>query len=71
MSVEESNRLARIARIYVLAVDTFADEQKARRWLRKPLRQFANRSPMDMLVTETGTHQVEDLLGRISHGLAA
>ncbi len=71
MSVEESNRLARIARICTLAVETFGDEESARRWLGKPLRRFANRSPMDMLVTETGTHEVEDLLGRISHGQAA
>ncbi len=34
LSLEESNRISRVARIYALAVDTFGDDQKARRWLR-------------------------------------
>jgi putative toxin-antitoxin system antitoxin component (TIGR02293 family) len=71
LSIEESNRLVRLARVYALATDTFAEEESVRHWLREPLRQFINRSPMEMLLTQTGTYLVEELLGRISHGLAA
>ncbi len=71
LSMEESNRVARVARIYALALETFGDENKARRWLRRPLTQFRDRAPMAMLETDLGAHQVEVLLGRIGHGLAA
>jgi putative toxin-antitoxin system antitoxin component (TIGR02293 family) len=71
LSVEESNRIARVARIYAQAAETFGDPDQAARWLRKPMRQFRGRTPMEMLETELGSHQVEALLGRISHGLAA
>jgi len=71
LSLEESNRVSRVARIWAQAVETFGAADKARRWLRKPIRQFGGRTPMEMLETELGAHQVEMLLGRIAHGLAA
>ena len=71
LSLDESNRISRVARIYALAVETLGDDDKARRWLRKPLRQLAGRTPMKMLETDPGAHQVETILGRIGHGLAA
>lgn len=71
LSLEESNRVSRVARIYALALETFGEENKAKRWLRRPLRQFRGRTPMQMLETDLGAHQVEVLLARIGHGLAA
>jgi putative toxin-antitoxin system antitoxin component (TIGR02293 family) len=71
LSLEESNRISRVARIYALAVETFGDDDKARHWLRRPLRPLSGRTAMRMLETELGAHQVEILLGRIAHGIAA
>jgi putative toxin-antitoxin system antitoxin component (TIGR02293 family) len=71
LSREESNRVSRVVRIYALAVETLGDDAKAKHWLRRPLRQFGGRTPMEMLETDLGAHQVEVLLGRIGHGLAA
>jgi putative toxin-antitoxin system antitoxin component (TIGR02293 family) len=71
LSLEESNRVSRVVRIYALALETLGDEARAKRWLRRPLRQFGGRTPMQMLETDLGAHQVEVLLGRIGHGLAA
>lgn len=71
LSLEESNRISRVARIFALALDTFGNDEKARRWLRKPLRQLGGRTPMQALETELGAHQVETILGRIGHGIAA
>jgi putative toxin-antitoxin system antitoxin component (TIGR02293 family) len=71
LSLEESNRISRVARIYALTLDTFGNEEKARRWLRKPLRQLGGRTAMQLLETEPGAHQVETMLGRIGHGIAA
>jgi putative toxin-antitoxin system antitoxin component (TIGR02293 family) len=71
LSLEESNRVSRLARIYAMALETLGEDEKAKRWLRRPLRQFRGRTPMEMLETDLGAYQVEVLLGRIGHGLAA
>jgi putative toxin-antitoxin system antitoxin component (TIGR02293 family) len=71
LSLDESNRISRVARIFAMAAETLGDEDKARSWLRKPLRQLGGRTPMEMLETDLGTHQVETVLGRIGHGIAA
>ena len=71
MSLEESNRDARVARIYALAVETFGDAAKAQHWLAKPLRQLGGRTAMQMLHTDSGAREVEVILGRIAHGIAA
>jgi putative toxin-antitoxin system antitoxin component (TIGR02293 family) len=71
LSLDESNRVSRITRIFVLAAETLGDNERAKDWLRRPLRQLAGRTPIAMLATDLGAHQVEVLLGRIAHGLAA
>jgi len=71
LSPDESNRVSRILRIFALAAETLGDDEQARHWLRRPLRQFGGRTPLAMLRTDLGAHQVENLLGRIAHGVAA
>src|SRR5438270_11493256 len=69
LSSEESDRLARIVRIFVIATETLGDPEKAATWLRRPNRALGNRLPLELLVTSTGTRLVEDVLGRISAGV--
>src|ERR1700693_5982945 len=57
LSLEESNRISRVARIYALAVETFGNDDKARHWLRRPLRPLGGRTAMEMMETELGAHQ--------------
>lgn len=71
LSLEESNRVSRVARIFALASETLGSHERAREWLRRPLHQFGGRSPLEMLATDLGSHQVEVLLGRIAHGIGA
>jgi putative toxin-antitoxin system antitoxin component (TIGR02293 family) len=68
---EESDRVARVARILAMAEETFGNREKASQWLRKPKRSFANQTPLDMLDTEEGARLVEDRMFKIAHGLAA
>lgn len=68
---EESDKAVRLARITALAEQVFADHAKAARWLRKPKRRFASRTPLEMLATETGARLVEELLYQIDNGMAA
>ena len=57
---EESDKVVRIARITALAEKVFGNEEKAFRWLRKPKRRFASRTPLEVLATEAGAQLVEE-----------
>ena len=49
----------------------FGDKQKAGAWLRRPSSALAGERPIALLDTDEGSRQVETLLGRINHGIAA
>src|ERR1035441_3404695 len=53
-SIDESDRLARVARLWELGVKVFGDPDKARRWLTKPKIRFEERSPLTMMHTDLG-----------------
>ena len=71
LTVEESDRAARVARGLVLAERTFANREKANRWLHRNLGALGGRTPMELLRTDAGARVVENLLARISWGAAA
>jgi putative toxin-antitoxin system antitoxin component (TIGR02293 family) len=71
LNLDESDRLARVARLYELAVKVFGDADKARRWLSKPKERFRELSPVDMMRTELGGRQVEEMLYQIDEGMFA
>lgn len=66
---EESDRLVRLLRAMAQAEETFQNEEKARRWLRKPNRALGGEVPFDLLKTAGGARLVEQTLGRIAHGV--
>ena len=70
-SVIEADRLARVARMYELAVKVFGDPEKARRWLTKPKIRFEERSPLSMMYTGLGGQGVEEMLYQIDEGVFA
>jgi putative toxin-antitoxin system antitoxin component (TIGR02293 family) len=70
LSSTESDRLISISRIFSLAVGLFeGNEGKAMNWLTKRNRALGDVSPLVMAQTETGTREVEDLIGRLEHGV--
>lgn len=66
-----SDRLYRIASILALATETLGSREKAVRWLHKPNRTLSGDTPLSRLDTQIGYEQVEDVLFRIEHGIAA
>ena len=66
---DESDRLFRVARVAALAEESLGGREKAARWLKRPNRALGNAIPLDHLDTDLGARQVEDVLGRISHGV--
>jgi putative toxin-antitoxin system antitoxin component (TIGR02293 family) len=71
LTPEQSDRLVRVARVLADAEETFGSQQKAAAWLRRPTTALAGESPLHVLDTDEGTREVETLLGRIGHGIAA
>ena len=71
LTPEQSDRLVRILRIVTEAEATFDDRTRAGVWLRRPTSALGGEAPLDLLDTEVGARQVETLLGRIAHGIAA
>jgi putative toxin-antitoxin system antitoxin component (TIGR02293 family) len=68
---DESDRLYRIARVAAQAFAVFGAEDKAATWLRRPNRALNGELPIDLLDTDVGARQIEDILGRIEHGIVS
>jgi|SRR5207302_10334977 len=67
----ESDRLYRIARVAAQAFAVFSTEEKAATWLRRPNRALNGELPIHLLDTDVGARQIEDILGRIEHGVVS
>jgi putative toxin-antitoxin system antitoxin component (TIGR02293 family) len=71
LTPEQSDRLVRVARLIAVAEESFGSQEKATIWLRRPTTALGGERPLDLLDTDEGARQVETLLGRIAHGIAA
>lgn len=72
LSREESDRLARLARLWAFAVDVWGSDEAARQFLSEPYALLGGRVPLDVATeTEIGARTVEELLGRLKYGSAA
>lgn len=69
LTLVQGDRLYRLARLAAFAEEVFEDTTRAHEWLREPQFGLGNRIPLDLLRTEAGAQEVEDLLGRIEHGV--
>lgn len=69
LTLEESDRIMRLARVLAHAMDTFGEADKASRWLQRPNLALGGERPLDLLDTDGGRNEVETILGRIDYGL--
>jgi putative toxin-antitoxin system antitoxin component (TIGR02293 family) len=69
LSATESERVVRLARAYARSLDVLGDPGKARRWLRAPNRSLGGEAPIDLVETDVGARAIDDVLGRIEHGI--
>lgn len=68
-SFEESERLLRLQRLFDKALDVFKDADLAKKWLKEEAYGLGDIPPLEYAATEIGAREVEDLLGRIEHGV--
>lgn len=69
LSPVESDRIYRFARIIALAEDVFENKEEALEWLKNPQHGLGGLVPFDMLQTDAGAREVEELLVRIDYGV--
>lgn len=69
LTAQESDRLARVARILAYATEVFGTETKASTWVTRPHRILDGTAPIDLLDTDLGSQVVESMLGRIEYGV--
>jgi len=66
----ESDRLLRFSRLFGLALQLFeGDADAARTWLLSKPKALGGRTPLELSMTEIGAREVEDLIGRLEHGI--
>jgi putative toxin-antitoxin system antitoxin component (TIGR02293 family) len=64
-----SDRVVRFAGLLGRAIKVFGDSEDAKRWLNSPQFGLGGAVPLDYAKTEVGAREVENLLGRIEHGV--
>lgn len=70
LSPEESDRLVSISRLLAQTFELFeGNEEAGIRWFTSPNRALGGQSPLEVAATETGTREVENLIGRLEHGV--
>ena len=68
---DESERLMRVAKLTERAREVFGDLESAREWLKSPQFALGGEIPLEYADTEPGAQVVEDVLGRLEHGIPA
>ncbi len=70
LAPDESERLLRLSRVFEKAVDLFeGNTASAVGWMVTPRRALSEQSPLDYSRTEIGAREVENLIGRLEHGV--
>lgn len=70
LSLDESERTERLARIVALTESLWDDADEARAFLNRPHPLLDGETPLDVSQTELGARRVERLVHGIEHGLA-
>lgn len=66
---DESERSYRIARLTERAYQVFGESEKVASWFSEPNFALGNKTPLELAKTEPGALLIEQLLGRIEHGI--
>jgi putative toxin-antitoxin system antitoxin component (TIGR02293 family) len=69
LSVDESEKTERLARVLAAAEYVWDDREQAREWMSKPHRELNGQTPLEAARTELGARRVEDLLDKLYFGL--
>lgn len=69
LGVDISDRLVRVARIFKLAQEVLESETAALSWLHRQQSGLSERTPLELMRTEAGAKEVEELLYRMEYSI--
>ena len=69
LDLNESERLWGLARLLSRAVEVLESEPGAVHWLKSPIQALGWKTPLALAQTAVGLREVENVLGRIEHGV--
>jgi uncharacterized protein (DUF2384 family) len=69
VTADESDRLYRLARVIAHANRVFEDPDESADWIHAPNTSLGKQQPLTLLDTDIGVQQVDQVLGRIEHGI--
>ena len=69
LTTDESDRLARVAKVFAFGLEVFRDEARVRDFLNRPHPMLEDKVPLELaLATGPGADAVINLLGRAAYG---
>lgn len=71
LSLEQGDHVARLARVWALALEVWKEPAEARTFFLQPHAMLGGRRPVDVALTTEGARIVEGILGRLLYGSAA
>ena len=71
LSLVESERTERLARVIAAAEYAWSDREDARDWLTKRHPELGRRTPLETAMTELGARRVEEVLDRLVYSIPA
>ncbi|MGH7936284.1 MAG: type II RES/Xre toxin-antitoxin system antitoxin [Chthoniobacterales bacterium] len=71
LSADEAEKSLRVARVFAFATEVLGSENDARYWLNQNIPALGGKRPLDLLDTDVGAHEVNNLLGGIKWGMYA
>lgn len=69
LSITVSEKILALARLFLRGNEVFGNEIVFKKWLESPLPALENQTPLSLLDTMFGFEEIEQLLGRIEHGV--
>jgi len=66
---DESERVLRIASLFDRALQVLHKQSRVKLWFKSPQKGLGGKTPLEYADTEPGAREVEDLLGRLEHGV--
>ena len=59
----------RISNLYDRAIEVLGNQERAEAWFKEPKKALGMKTPLQYAETEIGAREVENLLGRLEHGV--
>ena len=69
LKVPEGERAVRIMRLFERAKQVFGTDENTRRWFDSRVLALGRKTPLEFAQTEPGAREVENIIGRIEHGV--